>query len=397
MTDLELKQLKFEEEMNLTDQLGPEAGKLSANAQQTFTEKQVARAKEYPKLISATDLLIRKVEIIPTLINPLFQRVGLAFLTGSSDAGKSAFLRQMALAVVNGDERFCGFGINPTHRRAIYVSSEDDEAAMAYLLNKQNQERRYPVENCEGLRYLFDTEDLLQRLDSNLIAEPVDLVVIDAFGDVYSKGSLNESNLVRAYLHPFSELAKRHSCLFVYLHHTGKRSNEREPDKANMLGSQGLEAKARCVIELREDPADPGLRHLCVLKGNYLPVEYKRESFVLRFDECMVFHNTGQRVPFDQLIKTQGTKQEQKDKYERAKAMQEQGMSYRRIGEGLRMSGSAVHKLLNSSPVHRSFTGEQEVNKTVHRSPNPKGEETVNASEPPEKTQGYPLEWDSNA
>lgn len=357
--------------------------KLASNGQQKLSKKQEALpSKEHSRPVSAADLLARKVQTIPTLIDPLFQRVGLVFLVGSSDAGKSAFLRQMSLAVVNGDEWFCGFRINPTHRRVMYVSSEDDEDAISFLLNKQNEERRYPMENCKGLRYLFDTADLLQRLDDNLTAEPVDMVAIDAFGDVYNKGSLNESNLVRSYLHPFSELAKKHSCLFVFLHHTGKRSNEREPDKANMLGSQGLEAKARCVIELREDPADAGLRHLCVLKGNYLPVEYKRESFVLRFDEWMVFHNTGHRVPFDQLIKVAGAKQEQKAKYERAKAMQEQGMSYRKIGRELHMGGSAVHKLLNSSPVHRSFTGEQVVNKTVHRSPSLKKAETVNACEP---------------
>lgn len=53
------------------------------------------------KLISANafDLFNKNVETIPTLLNPLLQKVGLASLVGTSDSGKSTFLRQLSLTI----------------------------------------------------------------------------------------------------------------------------------------------------------------------------------------------------------------------------------------------------------------------------------------------------------
>lgn len=88
--------------------------------------------------ITGEMLLMKHVHEIPTLVEPLFPKVGLACLAGSSDTGKSAFLRQMTMAVSAGLPSFLGMKLNAVHRSAFYVSTEDDETATAYLLNRQN-------------------------------------------------------------------------------------------------------------------------------------------------------------------------------------------------------------------------------------------------------------------
>ena len=313
--------------------------------------------KTYPDMVSAAELLRRKVEVVPTLVEPILPKSGLVCLAGSSDAGKSAMLRQLCMHVVTGEEYFLGFRVMPTHRKAIYVSTEDDESAISYLLNRQNAARKYEPEKCDGLTYIFDTENLLEQLNHHLVIAPVDVIVIDAFADLFGRSSMNDSNYVRAFLHPYKLLADRHSCLIIFLHHTGKRTEESEPSKHNLLGSQGLEAKMRLVIELRADHVEPDKRHLCIVKGNYLPSAYKQESFLLRFDENMLFYNTGQRVPFDNLVKQYGVKPEMVDKYTRAKELKEQGYSYEKIAAELGYQNKgAVHKLLHDSVVSRSVS-----------------------------------------
>jgi hypothetical protein len=313
----------------------------------------------FPSLVSATELLNRKVEQIPCLADPILPKSGVVCLAGPSDSGKSSCLRQLCLDVVNNEERFLGFPLRPIHNRGIYVSSEDDETAMSFLLNKQSKGRNYNPDNCKGLTFIFDTTDVLGQLEYHLQQQPVDLIVIDAFADLFGKGSLNDSNSVRNFIHPFSQLAQRYECLVIFLHHTGKRSEEGEPSKHNLLGSQGFEAKMRLVIELRTDFLEPDKRHMCIVKGNYLPAEYKRESFVLRFDENMLFYNTGQRAGFESLVKIQGVKPEQVDKFAKAKELKDQGHTLDQIATQLGYSNKgAVSKLLNTSIVSKVVSKE---------------------------------------
>ena len=50
------------------------------------------------------------------------------------------------------------------------------------------------------------------------------------------------------------------------------------PSKHNAIGSQGFEAKMRVMMELRPDPVRHDIRHLCIVKGNYLSEEYKHDT-----------------------------------------------------------------------------------------------------------------------
>ncbi len=306
-------------------------------------EKQVQQPQEPKGLFSATLLLSRNVEAIPTLLDPLFPKVGVVAIAGSSDTGKSSFLRQFAVSVVLGDSHFLQFKLSPVHRRVVYVSTEDDDIAVSFLLHKGNKHRQLIPDEYKGLFYLFETDNLLQRLDSILCDSPQDAIIIDSFTDLYGR-SLNEANQVRTYLNEFSQLAQRHSCLVIFLHHTGKRTEELMPSKHNLVGSQGFESKMRMVIELRTDPVNPEKRHLCIVKGNYLPREYKHESYVLVFDENLQFTNTGERLPFEMLVKMNDGEETSKEKYREAMELKNSGHTYEQIAEaiGYKSKGSVT-------------------------------------------------------
>ena len=94
-------------------------------------------------------------------------------------------------------------------------------------------------------------------------------------------------------------MANEFGITVVFLHHIKKSTAGSRPNKNNILGSQGFEAKMRSVMMLTKDTNDTSLRHLCVVKCNYMPEANKADSYVLRFNEQLAFENTGKRVNLD--------------------------------------------------------------------------------------------------
>ncbi len=250
--------------------------------------------------ISGGDLLNMQTESIPMLIEDLIPLVAVWAIVGASDTGKSMVLRQLAMCIA-GNIPFLNFAIFAKYKRVIVVCSEDDEFAISYLLRRQNKTIGLTPEQANNILFVFETDNLQQRLDDLLSTSPADAVIIDAFGDVFNGKDLNQNNQVRSFLNQFTQLANKHKCSIGFLHHTGKRTEDLAPSKNNAIGSQGFEAKMRLVIEMRNDKNTDDLRHLCVVKGNYLPQEQKSSSIVLKMDDNLVFENTGERVKYSDM------------------------------------------------------------------------------------------------
>ncbi len=316
------------------------------NKESVFSIKKLKDEIKKPELstkeigVSAASLLKSDLEGIPFLVEPYFLKIGIASLAGSSDVGKSTLLRQLGIDVATGAKDFLGFPINATHNRVIYVSTEDDENALTYLLKKYNKEKQITIDKFESLRFILDTENLLKKLEKYLISNPVDLIIIDAFTDLYNK-NLNESNQVRNFLQQYYNLAKKHKCLILFLHHTGKRTEYEAPNKNNLLGSQAFEAKMRMVMVLRNDIINTDCRHLCIVKGNYLDAESKKSSHVIKLDENQIFTNTGIRVLLDKVGKKKLSKTKDKDKFFKASKLKKQGMSHEKIADVLGYSSKS--------------------------------------------------------
>lgn len=292
--------------------------------------------------ITAEELLNMNIEEIPCLVEPIFQQTGIVALAGSSDAGKSTLMRQLCIAITAGDNEFLGFKINSKHNRTIYVSSEDGKYQISPLIKKQNKGLSLSAKRLSGLEYIFDTSNLLEKIKEKLEQSPLDLIVIDAFADLYGK-DLNQANQVRNYLNDFSQLAENYECLFIFIHHTGKSSEYKAPNKNNLLGSQGFEAKMRTVAILLNDKIDPKIRHLCFVKGNYIPENYKKESIELYFDDHMLFSTTGNRVLIEDLSKDENQRYNQQEVIR----LKEEGKSQKEIATKLGISQSSVSRIIN--------------------------------------------------
>lgn len=284
------------------------------------------------------------------LVEPIFRRVGLACLGGGSDAGKSAVLRQFAVDIVSGNDEFINFKLDARHRSVLFVATEDSAEDTLAMLRM-----RPPVDpgRLKGLRFLFssafDISQLCDEVQRRISRKPVDAVMIDAFGDAFG-ADVKDSHKIRAFLHPFQVLAEKYRCLIVFLHHTSKRTEEVPPNKNNLLAGQAFEAKIRLLIEFRADPHDSELRHLCIVKGNYLPSHMKTSSFALKFDEARLhFTNTGERVPFEMLVK-KPQDDETVAKYRHAYALKEQGFTHQQIADQLGYaSKGSVTKLFDKA------------------------------------------------
>lgn len=295
-----------------------------------------------PRIISAKDILEMKVESTPCLLDPIFPKVGLIALAGSSDTGKSSLMRQLCIDIVTGADSFIGYKINSRYKRVLYVSTEDGIEAISTLLRMQNKEYNHSSAKFGNLDYLFDSNNLTEDLKIIMSNHSYDLIVIDAFADIFGK-DINQSNQVRCFLNDFSMLAEKYKCLIAFVHHTGKASELKAPNKNNLLGTQGFEAKMRLVAMLVRHPTNNHLRYFCIVKGNYLPEHIKTEALELRFDENMTFSRTGKRESIENLSKDDS----QKQKEELVMKLYGEGKSQIYIAKTLGLSQSTVSRIIN--------------------------------------------------
>lgn len=298
--------------------------------------------------VCATIMINSAPEQLDCLVEPILPRVGVAALIGSSDSGKSSLLRALAMHICVGAPYFLGFEIKPIHRRALYISTEDDMSSVSVLMRKQADEMGWQPERLGGLTFLFEDDNLFETMEKIVAHRPHDLVIVDAFGDLYG-GGMNDNNAVRNFLNRFKEFALRHSLLVIFLHHTGKRTETLSPSKHNAIGSQGFEAKMRFVVELRRDP-DPeraNIRHFCVVKGNYLPPSYKHSSYEMEFTPSLNFRLTGGRVPFE-LLREKSDDERRAEERRQVAELKAQGCSERQIAERVGVTRHAVRQYLHT-------------------------------------------------
>ena len=298
------------------------------------------------EVISASSLLNDEIEQIPMLVHPLFHSVGLALLVGSSDIGKSTFLKQFCVSVVTGI-KFLGMEVNAKHKIAIYVSSEDDQMSTSFVLKKQNKEYNLSAKEVDGLKFIFETDLLLERLECELEKQRADVIVIDALTDLINT-DLYKANDVRFFLNQYSQLAKKYQCLIIFLHHTRKNSENVAPSKNNSLGSQAIEAKSRLVLEIKANLNNPTIRHLCPVKGNYLPHELKRSSIDMMFTDNLTFQSLGTNTPFDKINTNEVNFTKLETEYNEIISLKEQGLNYREIAMKFGVSHTTIQRKIKS-------------------------------------------------
>ncbi|RVT74440.1 hypothetical protein EOD40_13090 [Flavobacterium sufflavum] len=297
----------------------------------------------YKGMYDAFELYNLEIDDVPKLLDPFFQKVGLASLVGTSDSGKSTFLRQLSLSIVLKNETFIGCKLNCKSNKVIYVSTEDDSNSVSAAIRKQIQFLKGQDENLDfsllkNLKFIFDTENLLDILVLSLEEEPCDLIVIDAFSDVFAK-EINANTQVRQFLNEYDKLAKKHSCLILFLHHIGKNTQKNSPSKDSIIGSQAFEAKMRSVIELRPNSYKDNYKDLWVLKANFLDSSHKSKSYVLEMNKDLIFKETGERNS-----KVQNVKKDNAAIIDKVLELKSKGLSVRQIEAELKNTEFKVSK-----------------------------------------------------
>ncbi|UKB86363.1 AAA family ATPase [Chryseobacterium sp. MEBOG06] len=197
-----------------------------------------------------------------------------------------------------------GYKLFPQHQNVIFISTEDDPTSTSISIKKPIskiiQDTDKDISLLNHLKFIFEVDTNLTNPDNifnvlarDLKSNPTDLIVVDAFTDIFS-GDINSSTKVREFLNQFSKIAKTYNCLILFLHHTGKKVSKFSASKDNVLGSQAFEAKMRVVLELKPFPNDENLRTLTITKGNYISSKLKKYSKILSFDEdTLLFSDTG--------------------------------------------------------------------------------------------------------
>ncbi len=219
------------------------------------------------------------------LLKDLLPQTGLAALVGKPDIGKSQLARQLAIEVASNAEIFLGIPLASKHGRVLYVLTEDPPNAIGFPLerqltglNKGNNTKLYFIELGNLSR-----KELVKKISERLTTDPVDLIIVDSFGDIFEGEDLNNNAAIRKLLKPFYALAREHECLILFLHHVTKASSNKSPRLENVLGGSAFGQKMRSILYLDDSPN--GIRQLSVVKGNYTPREIKEKPLKLEFSE----------------------------------------------------------------------------------------------------------------
>ena len=249
------------------------------------------------------ELLKAYSQDMPFLWGKILPKTGLVCFAGESDCGKSAFLRQ--LAIFNCSYRtgnFLGlkFENDNWRKKSLYISTEDDQHYFAAVLRKQCKELKIEPNQISGLKVIFENDNIIEKIELFQKREHTNLIIIDCLNDILPTQATS-AVAIRKFLSKLQRIAEDHQCLIILTHHTNKYARNRRPSKYNLIGSPALEAKCRTVIELRTDPFQRNLKHLCIVKGNYTPDEVKDKSYMLEFTPQLTFKNTGRRVDIDTL------------------------------------------------------------------------------------------------
>lgn len=292
---------------------------------------------------TAQELIDNDINEIPWFLDKLIPLGGLTVVSGSSDTGKSTFLRQMSLALVSGKDDYLGQRFTAKYRRIIYVSTEDDTLSLSPRIKV---ERNYfsTTADYANLHFIFDYERIEEKLREAFSRYPADCIILDAFGDLFD-GDPNSAPSTRGFLNTYKAMADEFGCAIVFLHHNRKSAGTNNPDKNDLLGSMAIEAKARSVIMLSQSESKLDRITLKVVKGNYLTREEKKVVYDLRFVDG-IFELGGIQSP----TTTTTTDDHVKDLVYK---MRDDGLTVRNISAAVKTHGVDISK----STVSRILKG----------------------------------------
>jgi archaellum biogenesis ATPase FlaH len=220
---------------------------------------------------------------IPFVVTGLIPAGCLSIIVGESDIGKSTLHTQLAMSIVSGTPKFLGRDINVKHKRVLMVSTEEGISAIGNRIQKQMKKIPIDPDAADRLTILTTSDDIVRRIKENLRKAPSEIVIIDAFSDIFLS-DMNISNKVRSFFNHYTDIIREFKCTIIFIHHIGKSREGLPLHKNQVLGSVGIVDKARQVLWLSRDKKSSSKRQLTIIKGNYVTDEEKNKSLILNFD-----------------------------------------------------------------------------------------------------------------
>jgi len=280
---------------------------LSESQNQTASNKSIAKSKSGFLVYSASELLSTfDGKETDFLWNNLIPRIGTGLLVGQPDLGKSQLAKELAITIVKGSSEYLGMTLKPIHNHVLYVFTEDQEEGVSSSLHKQLVKHSDLDKSKLSLAFLQDESigELIKKLDAFCTSTPVDLVVIDAFGDIFSGSDSNNNIQMRRDIKAFDDIVRKHKISVLFVHHVNKSGYNKNPSQELIQGGSGLTQKVRFALFLSRN--DEGQKYLNVTKGNYTSKFYKENRLPIDFDEnTLTFEVSGDWEHIDNSTKKQ--------------------------------------------------------------------------------------------
>lgn len=259
------------------------------------------------------ELLNSKIPKPQKLWDPFLQSIGTAAIVGQPDSGKSTFSRLLSLHIASGQDKFLGFPLNAKHRRVLYISTEDDIENTKDAFGKMIAGLGIKKDLTNNIHVIFgdalDSDFIDNHLNGLLQNLSIDLMVVDSFQAVFIGDDPNKNLQMRKTVGHYDRIAKKYKCLVLFVHHINKNAYKQNPDQVHVQGGSGFVQKVRAVMDLRSNEADPTIKYFSVVKGNYIPSVHKKDAIILNFVESnLLFSNTGETIPKDEIIVTNDKK-----------------------------------------------------------------------------------------
>lgn len=280
---------------------------LTASENETASNKSRAKSKSGLLVYSASELLSTfDGKETDFLWDNLIPRVGTGLLVGQPDLGKSQLAKELAIMIAKGSSEHLGMKLKPIHNHVLYVFTEDQEEGVSSSLHKQLIKHSDLDQSKLSLAFLRDESiaELIQKVDAFCTLTPVDLVVIDAFGDIFSGSDSNNNIQMRRDIKAFDDIVRKHKISVLFVHHINKSGYGKNPSQELIQGGSGLTQKVRFALFLSRN--DDGQKFLNVAKGNYSSSFYKDNRLPVDFDEeTLTFEVNGDWEPLEKSTKKQ--------------------------------------------------------------------------------------------
>jgi len=256
-------------------------------------------------ITSALDLINSPTESINYVWEKLFPEGELCVIYGDSAGGKSMLARCILFAIAYGMEEYLGFKIDlpPERRKVCLVITEDSEKSIKTLLQKQAQyfEQFRTIDEP-----IFDVissceKGIVHTLQERIKDVLYSIIVVDTPQDDI-EGSMNDNNVVRAYLNQLSSIGTKNNCTIVCIHHKTKYSNDRPPSKEDLSGTRAFGDKPRSVFEIRRHLEEDYSIYLTPVKANYEDNSFLRYSMKLIMDpKTLTFSFNNEYYPSNEI------------------------------------------------------------------------------------------------